>query len=554
LTALAGAIAALSLAGTARAQLSGRVVGGHDAPVGAYPFQAYLLADGGRYACAATLIRPEWVLTAGHCTQDPVTHERFKPDQFELRIGSRTKSSGGETRRVRAVFVHDGYSKPHAYENDIALLQLDRPSDLPTVRLEGQPAGEGRLSVEPKASPWVRVVGWGYVDSHTRTTSEVLQEAQLPLVPAAVCNESMPSELTDAGPIDERRLCAGQNEGGVDSCNGDSGGPLLSKDETGRDLQIGIVSYGVTDCGRPKAYGVYTRVAAFEPWIEAHVNGAAAAADGGPTFASSAPAQGPPSQAPAPAYAPPPPAYAPPPPAYAPPPPAYAPPPPAYAPPPPEYAPPPPALADAAAPPPSGHAPRPPSPANQDLQADSRPSASAALLAPVKPLALGALAAAPELTMEPLGEPSGLAVEIAPNGNLVLGQSFKVRITSPIDGYLALFDLKADNSVVQIFPNARSELSGRVGRVRAGAATSIPDALAGFDMVADQPTGRGRMIVVVAADRSRLMAALRPRDGLKPLPDAALTLGKLQAALGPRRAGQGPSWVSQFVDYYVAEH
>lgn len=55
-------------------------------------------------------------------------------------------------------------------------------------------------------------------------------------------------------PIFNSMICAGQL--GRDSCNGDSGGPLVSG---GR--QIGLVSWGSTDCGGPLP-AVYTHLAA----------------------------------------------------------------------------------------------------------------------------------------------------------------------------------------------------------------------------------------------------------------------------------------------------
>ena len=50
---------------------------------------------------------------------------------------------------------------------------------------------------------------------------------------------------------------------GKDSCNGDSGGPLICNDKA-----IGIVSYGDTNCGLYPA--VYTKLNPFRKWIESH--------------------------------------------------------------------------------------------------------------------------------------------------------------------------------------------------------------------------------------------------------------------------------------------
>ena len=55
----------------------------------------------------------------------------------------------------------------------------------------------------------------------------------------------------------------------VDSCNGDSGGPLAYKrgDNDEPWYLIGIVSYGTKKCGIGKP-GVYTKVTNYLDWIE----------------------------------------------------------------------------------------------------------------------------------------------------------------------------------------------------------------------------------------------------------------------------------------------
>ena len=55
---------------------------------------------------------------------------------------------------------------------------------------------------------------------------------------------------------------------GKDSCNGDSGGPLIWKDCADDPYyQIGLVSFGTKDCAKGTP-GVYTRVAEYMDWIE----------------------------------------------------------------------------------------------------------------------------------------------------------------------------------------------------------------------------------------------------------------------------------------------
>ena len=50
---------------------------------------------------------------------------------------------------------------------------------------------------------------------------------------------------------------------------GDGGGPLVCE-KAGQWYQVGIVSFGI-GCGRPNVPGVYTKVEAYEEWIETAV-------------------------------------------------------------------------------------------------------------------------------------------------------------------------------------------------------------------------------------------------------------------------------------------
>ncbi len=58
----------------------------------------------------------------------------------------------------------------------------------------------------------------------------------------------------------------------TDTCQGDSGGPLMMFTSSRQWLLVGLTSYG-EGCAEPAYSGVYTRVAAFQSWINLNTNG-----------------------------------------------------------------------------------------------------------------------------------------------------------------------------------------------------------------------------------------------------------------------------------------
>jgi hypothetical protein len=58
----------------------------------------------------------------------------------------------------------------------------------------------------------------------------------------------------------------------IDTCQGDSGGPLMMFSSTNQWILIGLTSSGI-GCASANYSGLYTRVAAFQSWISATMNG-----------------------------------------------------------------------------------------------------------------------------------------------------------------------------------------------------------------------------------------------------------------------------------------
>ena len=65
-------------------------------------------------------------------------------------------------------------------------------------------------------------------------------------------------------------MCAG-GIGGVDTCKGDGGSPLVCKNRNGPWYQAGIVSWGI-GCGEENIPAVYASVATASCWIDSEVS------------------------------------------------------------------------------------------------------------------------------------------------------------------------------------------------------------------------------------------------------------------------------------------
>ena len=92
---LAVSVTAAALMGAA-ASPSSAVVGGSDASPGEYPSVAEITF--GPFLCTGTLVTPNWVLTAGHCSNitagTVASPASWPPQLINVRIGGVTQTDG----------------------------------------------------------------------------------------------------------------------------------------------------------------------------------------------------------------------------------------------------------------------------------------------------------------------------------------------------------------------------------------------------------------------------------------------------------------------------
>lgn len=246
-----------------------RIIGGDAASISDYPSLAPLLVT--QYAgqrsqyqrqyCAGNFITERWVLTAAHCMFDS-NYNQADPTDISLLANVTDLAEGGEELAVASINVHPDYSVGVVDSaNDLALIELEEDADVTPMSLYvGElPAG---------TSAWL--AGWGATE-YSETTFEAsgypteLMDVAVPVVSLDDCNAAFESSGVV---VDSSQICAGLEEGGKDSCAGDSGGPLMVE-VNGQLAQAGIVSFGA-GCAVEGYPGVYTRVDAFMDWIQSY--------------------------------------------------------------------------------------------------------------------------------------------------------------------------------------------------------------------------------------------------------------------------------------------
>ncbi|XP_055851212.1 serine protease easter-like [Episyrphus balteatus] len=267
-------------------QIGNRIYGGNVTEIREHPSMVLIEYNKGgitnEHHCGGSLINDRYVLTAAHCIiglPDLWKPTRVRlgewntttnPDCQKYNLGAEICADPHVDVTIEKAIPHEKYvSLSPTQPNDIALLRLSRsikysdfikPICLPIADHLRQATFDGQL---------MQVSGWGSTQNATR--SKVKLQAHVSVLSLSKCQSVYTSPAYN---IRNSQICAG-GEKGIDSCEGDSGGPLIGFDTSNKGIQhqfiAGVVSFGPTPCGFEGWPGVYTRVGAYIDWILEHM-------------------------------------------------------------------------------------------------------------------------------------------------------------------------------------------------------------------------------------------------------------------------------------------
>lgn len=258
LTAVIAAVGAVGALGLPAVAASGdvhpNIVGGHDATE-QYSFMVSLQQQG-QHICGASLIKPDYVVTAAHCVQG--SQRRDAPQwgaadgpragQLTVRVGSNDHSSGGEEATVANVQTHPS--------GDVAVLKLDHAVKAQPIKIAAQSGDPGTKT---------RIIGWGQTcpEQGGCGAPQNLQELDTQIVDDAKCQ----------GIDGKGEICTDNPGGNSGACYGDSGGPQIKGTKGDWEL-IGATSRsGNGDSTCATGPSIYTDVSSYADWINQNTGG-----------------------------------------------------------------------------------------------------------------------------------------------------------------------------------------------------------------------------------------------------------------------------------------
>lgn len=126
---------------------------------------------------------------------------------------------------------------------------------------------------------------------------------------------------------------------------------------------------------------------------------------------------------------------------------------------------------------------------------------------------------------------SQIALDILPSDRIQLKETLRFKVSSPVDGYLIVLDINANNEVTQIFPNRFSDAAGQANKIYSHKSVVIPNSFYGFELKAAEPVGDSLLLAIVTEDPVELGDLLNMSKDLQVISNSNAYLADLAMRL-----------------------
>ncbi|UJR25865.1 hypothetical protein I4U23_007215 [Adineta vaga] len=215
----------------------------------------------GMHICGGTIISKSFILTAAHCFIQ--ISEEHLPYSVFMGIDS-LDSTTGHVRLISQVFINPKWNYT-SQENDIALLRLNASIPMHDINIAKICLPDLKKSDQvryPLIHSSLIAIGWGMTSWEDFISPMYLRQVSLEAI------DSLESKCSNIIKNIHLQFCAAIKGRGKDTCEGNSGGPIMQFSAINRRwILTGIISYGYR-CGLRDYIGVYTRISVYIDWIK----------------------------------------------------------------------------------------------------------------------------------------------------------------------------------------------------------------------------------------------------------------------------------------------